>query len=309
MSGSNADVLADQAGSGLFGLLRAVEQLEPLGEYPGDRIEGDDAPLLEIGFEIGTQQNGPFAFGGQFDRGLEPVQRYQIETPGQRGALGIGRADLLMIRVGPDPGQLHAPRELGGAAHRRTASFGPDRRRGRDRRIAERDVASQQRARVLARQCRRLPADILGHRRQLRRLRNRRAEQVARQRRTQHGIIRRKPFLVCGKAAIEGFRHPFHLASDTQIAGSHLAQRAVEIGEHRRDKPSAVARRSRLFVLEPVQVKKGVQADQFKAAVDRIGDATTEEETGLARLLDDPPISEFGGGSLRIGFEQREHWQ
>ena len=57
-------VLADQAGSGLFGFRRAVEQLEPLGEYPGDRIEGDDAPLLESGFEIGTQQNGPFASGG-----------------------------------------------------------------------------------------------------------------------------------------------------------------------------------------------------------------------------------------------------
>ena len=57
-------VLADQAGSGLFGLRRAVEQLEPLGEYPGDRIERNDAPLLESGFEIGAQQNGPFASGG-----------------------------------------------------------------------------------------------------------------------------------------------------------------------------------------------------------------------------------------------------
>ena len=309
-SGSNADLLADQAGSGLFGLRRAVEQLEPLGEYPGDRIEGDDAPLLEM--PLRNRRAAEWSVspsGDQFDRGLEPVQRYQIETPGQRSALGFGRADPLTIRLGPDPGQLHAPRELGGAAHWRTAPWpgpaarpGPADRRTRCRRPATRPCPARDNAAACPRTYSAIAASCAGSG-------TVGAEEVARQCRTQHGIIRRKPFLVCRKAPIEGFRHPFHLASDAEIAGSHLAQRAVEIGEHRRDKPSAVARRSRLLVLEPVQVKEGVQTDQFKPAVDRVGDAAIQEETGLARLLDDPPIGEFGGGSLRIGFEQREHWQ
>ena len=47
-----------------------------------------------------------------------------------------------------------------------------------------------------------------------------------------------------------------------------------------------------------MQVKEGVQTDQFKPAVDRIGDAAIQEEIGLARLIDDPTIGGFGGGSL-----------
>ena len=52
-----------------------------------------------------------------------------------------------------------------------------------------------------------------------------------------------------------------------------------------------------------------MQADQFKAAVDRVGNAAREEETGLARLLDDPPIGELDSDAVRIEFEQREHWR
>src|SRR4051812_11330788 len=119
------DLLADLTGSGLLGLRRAVEQFEPLGKDTCDRIERNDAALLEGRFEIGAQQNGPFTPWDhprdQFDRGLEPIQRHQIETPGQRRAFVFARADSLAVRLGADSGQPHAPRELGGAAHRSTA--------------------------------------------------------------------------------------------------------------------------------------------------------------------------------------------
>ena len=52
-----------------------------------------------------------------------------------------------------------------------------------------------------------------------------------------------------------------------------------------------------------------MQTDQLKPSVDRVGDAAVQEEAGPARLLDDPAIGEFGGGSLGIGSEQREHWR
>ena len=50
---------------------------------------------------------------------------------------------------------------------------------------------------------------------------------------------------------------------------------------------------------EPVQIKESVQADQLKPAVDRVGHAAIGEETGLARLLDHPPIGELGGDAAQ----------
>src|SRR4051794_2479351 len=115
------DILADQAGGVLLGVRWAVEQLESLVEDPGNRIERHDAALLEHRLKIRAQQDHPFAPGNhpgdQFDIGLEPVQRYQLEAPGQRHAFLLAGVDAVAVRVGADPGQRYAPREFGGAAH------------------------------------------------------------------------------------------------------------------------------------------------------------------------------------------------
>ena len=45
------------------------------------------------------------------------------------------------------------------------------------------------------------------------------------------------------------------------------------------------------FRFEPVEIEKGVQADQLEAPVERVGDAALGEENRVPGLLHDTPVS------------------
>jgi hypothetical protein len=81
---------------------------------------------------------------------------------------------------------------------------------------------------------------------------------------------------------------------DTQIADSHLAQRAVEIGEHPIEKALRQEARLRPFGFQAVQVEKGVQASQLKAPVNGIRHTIVGKEDDSPRLLDYAPIGPVG---------------
>ena len=91
---------------------------------------------------------------------------------------------------------------------------------------------------------------------------------------------------------------------DAEVARSHLAQRPVEIGEHRIEKPLPQLRGGRLLGLEAMQEQKGVQANQLETAIDRIGHPDIGEKSGLARLVDDAAIGQLGGFLQRVASGQ-----
>ena len=50
-----------------------------------------------------------------------------------------------------------------------------------------------------------------------------------------------------------------------------------------------------------------METDQLEAAVDRVGHAAIGKKTGLAGLLDDPPVGALGGVTNGNRSEQRHH--
>ena len=56
-----------------------------------------------------------------------------------------------------------------------------------------------------------------------------------------------------------------------------------------------------------MKINKRVEADQFKAPVERVRYAIVREENALAGLLDDPPVSDVGSLASRIVSGERKH--
>src|SRR5439155_10752250 len=100
-----------------------------------------------------------------------------------------------------------------------------------------------------------------------------------------------------------------YLAADAEVAGAHLAQRAVEIGKHRIEKALAQRRRMRLFALQPMEVKEGVQTDQLESAVDRIRHPALDKKAGLAGMLHNAAVGKLGSLANGKGSEHREHYE
>src|SRR4029077_12183152 len=82
------------------------------------------------------------------------------------------------------------------------------------------------------------------------------AEQVAREGRLQRRVAAGQPLFISLDSAVERLHHPLHLTADAEIAGAHLAQRPVEIGEHRIDKALAELRRRRRLALQAGEEEK-----------------------------------------------------
>ena len=97
------------------------------------------------------------------------------------------------------------------------------------------------------------------------------------------------------------------MLADAEITDPHLAQRAVEIGEHSVEKALAERARLRPIRLEAMKIKKRVEANQFKAPVERVRYAIVSEENRLAGLLDDPPVRDVCSLAGRITSGERKH--
>ena len=108
-------------------------------------------------------------------------------------------------------------------------------------------------------------------------------------------------------AAVEGSSHALDVLADAEITDAHLAQRAVEISEHSVEKALAKRARLRPIRLEAMKIKKPVEADQFKAPVERVRYAIVREEDWLAGLLDDTPVRDVCSLTGRIVSGERKH--
>ncbi|HEX9536003.1 MAG TPA: hypothetical protein VF924_11060 [Stellaceae bacterium] len=97
------------------------------------------------------------------------------------------------------------------------------------------------------------------------------------------------------------------MLADAEITDTHLAQRAVEIGEHLVEKALAELARLRPILLQAMKIKKSVKANQFKAPVERVRHAIVSEENGLAGLLDDPPVRDVCSLAGQIASGERKH--
>ena len=97
------------------------------------------------------------------------------------------------------------------------------------------------------------------------------------------------------------------MLADAEVTDPHLAQRAVEIGEHSVEKALAERARLRPIRLEAVKIEKRVEAHQFKAPVERVRYAILSEENGLAGLLDHAPICDVCSLAGRIASGERKH--
>jgi outer membrane protein assembly factor BamE (lipoprotein component of BamABCDE complex) len=150
-------------------------------------------------------------------------------------------------------------------------------------------------------------ADVGGERIEMRRGAPDRAEQVAGKCGTQRQIIGRNPVLIGANAAVEALRHPLDLLPDTQIAGTHLAQGAVEIAEHRIEKRLSQRIRLRALRFETLKIQESMQADQLEPSVEGVGYAVSGIEDGLPRLFDDPSVSEFGSIAYGLSAAKQNH--
>src|SRR5665213_1260001 len=101
---------------------------------------------------------------------------------------------------------------------------------------AERQFAAQQRGGRRRVERRGLAAQIGGDALHLCRRRLGGAEQIAPQRLVKR-LVALQTALIGADAAVKGFRHFLHLTADAEIARSHLAPIAVEIGEHDVEQP------------------------------------------------------------------------
>jgi len=121
------------------------------------------------------------------------------------------------------------------------------------------------------------------------------AKDIPNQCRAEHRVAAVEPFLMGSDSPVEGEYHTFYMSSDAQIAGTHLSERAIEIGEHSVEEALADSSCSRAFALETMQIQEGMKADQLKAAVQRIGHTVIGKEDRLPSLLDYAAISEIAG--------------
>ena len=124
---------------------------------------------------------------------------------------------------------------------------------------------------------------------------------------SQRRIIAGEPGFIGEDAAIEGSSHALHMLADAEIADPHLAQRAVEIGEHFVEKTLAEQARLRPILLEAMKIKKRVKANELKAPVERVRYAIVSKENRLAGLLDDPPVRDVCSLASRIVSGERKH--
>ena len=97
------------------------------------------------------------------------------------------------------------------------------------------------------------------------------------------------------------------MLADAEITDTHLAQRAVEIGEHSVEKTLAERARLRPIRLQAMKIKEGMETYQFKTPVERVRDAIVSEENGLAGLLDHPPERDVCSLAGRIVSGERKH--
>jgi hypothetical protein len=133
------------------------------------------------------------------------------------------------------------------------------------------------------------------------------AEDVPSEGCTEHRIIAGEAGFIGEDAAVEGSRHALDVLADAEIPDPHLAQRAVEISEHSVEKALAKQARLRPIRLEAMKINKRVEANQFKAPVERVRYAIVREENRLAGLLDDPPVSDVCSLAGRIVSAERKH--
>jgi hypothetical protein len=121
------------------------------------------------------------------------------------------------------------------------------------------------------------------------------AKDIPNQCRAERGVAACEPFLIGSNSPIEGECHTFYVPSYAQIAGSHLSERAIEIGEHSVEEALADSPRAWAFELETMQIQERMKTDQLKAAVQRIGHTVVGKEDRLPSLLDHAAISEIAG--------------
>jgi hypothetical protein len=119
------------------------------------------------------------------------------------------------------------------------------------------------------------------------------AKDVTGQRLRKRCIVAGEAGFVGQNSAIEGPSHAPYVLADVEITDSHLAQRAVEIGENSVEKALAEPVRPGPIDLETMKIKKRMEAYQFKAPVDRVRYAIVCEENHLSRLLDDAPMRQL----------------
>ena len=133
-------------------------------------------------------------------------------------------------------------------------------------------------------------ADIGRHRAYCR-LRNRSStEHVTGEGSSKCRIIAGEACFIGYDATIESARHALHVRADTQVTDPHLAQRAVEVGEHCVEEALTEPARLGSIVLEAMKIQKCMQANQFKTPVQRVRHAIIDEEHRLAGLFDDTAI-------------------
>jgi hypothetical protein len=111
------------------------------------------------------------------------------------------------------------------------------------------------------------------------------AEKVTGERRSKRRIVAGKPRFIGQDAAVKGPSHALHVLSDTEITDPNLAQRAVEIGEHSVEKALGEPARLGPIGLETMKIQKRMEANQFKAPVERVRYAILGEENRLSSLF------------------------
>src|SRR6516225_8000895 len=97
------------------------------------------------------------------------------------------------------------------------------------------------------------------------------------------------------------------MLADAEVTYPHFAQRTVEICEHPVEKALAETARLRPFGLQPVKVKERMEANQFKAPVERVRHAMLGEKYRLASLIHDPLIRDLRCLSGHIASRESKH--
>jgi outer membrane protein assembly factor BamE (lipoprotein component of BamABCDE complex) len=174
---------------------------------------------------------------------------------------------------------------------------------------AKSDLAGKQCRCRLFLQIRRFTAQIIGHCLKAGRGHRRGAEEITAERRLQRRIALREAPLVSVDSAIGSLGHALDFASNAEVAGAHLTQRAIEIAEHRLEETLSQRSCLRLFALQAVQIEKRMDSNQLEAAIDRVGDSDIGKKTGLTCLLYNPAISELGGIPQEIASKQGHYRQ
>ena len=97
------------------------------------------------------------------------------------------------------------------------------------------------------------------------------------------------------------------MLADAEVTDPHLAQRAVEIGEHSVEKALAKRARPGPVRFQAMKIKKRMKANQFEAPVERVWHAILSEKNGLAGLLDHASVCDDCRLAGRIVFGERKH--